>query len=214
MKRILAIILSLIILLLCSACGTSNETKNEVSTENSKDSIKTEQIETGKEVYSSLDLASRRCSDIADKIYQSWYFAIYKTSNEEYLNYVYYCNNVGYGMDLVEDTLKELGYTEETFPFDDFNYTIKLTKKIETDLGTYKDISLELSAAKDKIKTMTSEFEESTQYSKIQKYYSEVSSFYDWVSSPSGSLSTASSTIEKFESNIKNYQNELSFIYE
>lgn len=227
MKKLLLLTLCLVLLVACLAsCDSSgqNNTYNP-STNNSGTSntdTKTQaQYECGKEAYDELIKAANLCETYGNVVYDAWYFAIYKADDYTGSNIVSaFASETGLSVSDVNEAIKELS-GEDTLPsylltyaLSDISLAVDVGIKALELNGTLAQLDKALTNAKSKLKTMTQEYSDYSEYPSLKSLYSTVDSYATFIKDPSGSFEQLKTTIENYETEIRTLRSDLSFVFD
>lgn len=232
MKKIVCILIVLAMLFTAVACdiqGGDSYKETQGSgitqpTEATSDSgaTKESEIAAAKSAYDDLKAVNIVCETIMNSIYGAWYFSIYE--EDEYLEFAptlkAFSNRTALKESIISAAVEKYiedsnGILEKT----DLTRTavlcatssaIKIVTSSYTEL--YSDTSDYLDSAKEKIKSLTTEYKDITGYSTLKAYYSEVSSYFEFCKVPTGSFKQLSTTIDNYETNCNKYKNDLSIV--
>ncbi len=186
---------------------------------------KEKEFESADIAYFYLTISHQLCTEIMDSIYGAWYFAIYESDDYYMFSSCLraFCSEANLNQDdvkkSIDKVLQKAGITDID---DDWrcvamqvpSYAVAIVVQVYTDYGTYDSIDVNLSNAKEALKSVTNNYADYTGYPTLKSYYSEISSYYEFCSSPTGSFNQLKTTIETYETNLRKYKNDLSFIFE
>lgn len=192
------------------------------SSSNNKE--KERQLEAGNSAFLDINQAAQATGQIADTIYQAWYFAIYES--KDYTDYssllTRYCRKTGLGSNDVTSAVDALLSTMGYEPGNDLHRCVLLRTNsgavdvvisIYTAKGWFDSIGDSLESAQENISSLSKDYDEYTDRETLRLYYSEAWAYYNFVLSPTGSFSTLENTINTYENNLRKYNNQLAFTY-
>ena len=222
MKRILAIVLSILIVMSTLGCVPASDTASEGTVDPQK--AKSEaQYACGKAAYEQLNTAADICIEMMDSIYDAWYFAIYDA--DDYSNstvVLEFASEVNLTKSEVEeaymDVFGDAGAKDASLlPYilkQEFTYAVIIVEQAYINNGTVQRLNDALANAKNELKTMTQEYSDYSEYPNLKSYYSEVSSYAEFAQNPNGSFEQLKTTIETYEREIRTYKSDMSFVFE
>lgn len=189
---------------------------------NSKE--KDRQFKAGNSAFIDINQAVQATSQIADTIYQAWFFAIYES--KDYTDYssilTRYCRRTSLDSNDVTSTVDALLSVMGYEPGNDLHRcallrtnsgAVDVVISIYTAKGWFESIGDSLESAQKNISSLSKDYDEYTDRETLRLYYSEAWEYYNFVLSPTGSFSTLENTVNTYESNLRKYNNQLSFTY-
>lgn len=221
MKRIIALLLSLILCLSLSAC---NENKKA--------------FEASKVAYENIDTAYQIVEDFGSDIYEAWRLGIYdedeilddgakylaselSLSVDEIKAGAAYAITTYYGIDwfsLTEDEKEDYISKADLFfeimedsLFSFCVWTVSCAYELN---GKADEVESALDFAKTQMKDLSQKYSDYEHYPNLKGYYTTTSSFYDFCMNPTGSFEQVKETINKYKNEARDYISDLDYIFE
>jgi hypothetical protein len=180
------------------------------------------QYECGKSAYDSLTRSEDICVQMADVVYEAWYFAIYDAEDysSDSSRISAFAEEVGLTKSELRTAFKNCLDTDEcsdsllSYALSEFSYAVEIACQAYVDKGLVAELDAELANAKDQLKIITEEYPDYSEYPMLKTYYAKVNSYAEFVKDPTGSFNQLSSTVETYEREIRDCRRDLEIVFE
>lgn len=222
-KRILSLLLC-VNLFFCMSCDESSSETTTTDNATSQESA----LANGQIAYENLNLISSLTDSISSSVYEAWYFSVSRYNKYDLLvSADAKINDLAVYVKLPADILSEeisnyiitqfnqepIGMNKDAMLMQP-QMLIPIIINVYTKQGVIDCINSQFTEAKNAIKEIPSNYEGTTELTKLKEYYAELLSYYQFVTSPSGTLDQLDDTIGIYQTNISKLQNDLNFTYE
>lgn len=221
-KKWIALILALVMLLGLVACGGENKKAFDLS----------------KKAFEEVEEAYSIAEQFGDDIHEAWRMAIYDKDEilKDGVKYLAKKLNLteseladgvaartleigGVDWDTATEEDKDLCRNNSAAVFrvfedDLFSFVVMCVSSAYRVSGKTDIIQASLDAAKTDMKEMSEKYSDYEHYASLKKYYTTTSAFFEFCNNPTGSFEVMKTTISNYKDDARTYRNDLTYIFE
>lgn len=222
MKKLLALILAMIMLVSFAGCGGGNKKAFEAS----------------KAAYDNIDAAYEIVEEFGSNIYEAWRMGIHEkdeilndgveylaselslTEDELRLGVAYTMSGIfdqdwGTMSDEEKNTVADSAdYIFELMEDELFSFCVMVVSNSYVVNGKADEVQVLLDTAKTQMKELSEKYSDYEHYPNLKGYYTTTSSFFDFCQNPTGSFEQVKDTINDYKNEARDYISDLDYIFE
>lgn len=211
MKKLIAILLVLVMVLSMAACGTGFNKKKA--------------FDASKEAFSKTTEAYLRVNEYSQDIYEAWFQGV---NNKSDFNNDYelgdFADELHIEQKYIEAAIAKL-LGKEKFEYGDwttlqylysnfFSACIFVVSEAYVCSGDVDEISALLIEAKTMMKELSDEYSDYEHYPALKSYFTNTLAFFDFCRNPEGSFEQVKETFNTYRNNARVYFFELNYVFE
>ena len=224
MKKAIAILLALLMVLSLAACGGGSKKKA---------------FSLAKKAFDEIEEAYSITESFGDDVYEAWRIAIYEDDEllEDGIKHLatqlhlseselsdgvaaYLIEDVGEGSWETASLEEKNLYKDNTaalfgiFESSLFSFVVGCVVKAYSISGKSDMIQAALVAAKADMKEMSEKYSDYEHYASLKKYYTTTNAYYEFCKNPTGSFEQLKTTTSNYSNDARTHRNDLAYIFE
>ena len=225
MKRFIAFILFVVLILSLVACSSGTTTKEPIVTEKTETAF-----EVAQEAYDKVATAYEITENYGSDIYEAWRMGIYDadeilddgvghlaselslSESEIIAGIALFLTDDGEEPDEITESFANLCFTY--FEEDLFTFCVIVVSKAYKANGKTDEVQNALDSAKSLMKKMSDKYSDYEHYPNLKEYYTTTKSFFAFCEDPTGSFDQVINTINDYRNEARNYASDLDYIFE
>lgn len=167
-----------------------------------------------KSVYDDIKSAADKTSENMSMYQEAWHYGIYE--DEDTISLQGLADELNITSDELDTAVKAIGYSEDVLNIyykDNFSTGLWIVDEVFKIRGSLTAVDDLLASAKDKLKTIESNYPDYENYKALVDYYSKVKAFYDFSIEHNESYESFTDKVQGYEKAVDDRKSELDYAF-